>query len=422
LKQWDGTYKFYKGNSFQTGLLHIIQENIDKVILRQPKYSKPEKVNPCVLKDKKMIGKYSYQAESVQAMLEKRRGIVYNATGAGKTNMAAAFLETLKKPALFLTHQKELAKQTIESFEKSMSLSIGMFGSGTDERKLITVGMVPTIARRVKDKDRDVIDWLGTREIVIVDETHLSSADTYLKVLQKCYSASYRLGLSGTPLDRGTIDNLKVMAQLGPVITEVRNKELIALNVSSKPEITMLDIPSLGLDGKYEKVYTQGVVENEYRNRVAVKITKKLLDEGEKVLLIVKRIHHGEILQEMFRRNSVYTAFCHGGSSELERYTALSDIKSGKSRILILSGIGRVGLDLPDLTAGLKLDGGKSVIEVLQGLGRYLRNPTGKENVIKFYDFYDRNEKYLLEHSEKRKAIYEREGFSVDIGRLERSI
>lgn len=366
-----------------------------------------------------MIGKYSYQAESVQAMLEKRRGIVYNATGAGKTACTAAFLETLKKPALFLTHQKELLKQTVESFEKSMTLPIGVLGSGEDDRRLVTVGMVPTIARRVKDNDRDIINWLKTREIVIVDETHLSSADTYLKVLQKCFGASYRLGLSGTPLDRGTIDNLKVMAQLGPVITEVRNSQLIELNVSSKPEITMIEIPSLGLDGKYENVYTQGIVQNEYRNQVAVKVTKQLLDEGEKVLLLVKRIEHGQILQKMFERDGVYTAFCYGGSSTQERDTALSNIKSGKSNILILSGIGRVGLDLPDLTAGLKLDGGKSVIEVLQGLGRYLRNPTGKENTIKFYDFYDRNEKYLEEHSEKRKEIYEREGFQVDIRRLD---
>jgi len=405
--------------SFPTGLLHIIQENIETVILRQPRYSQPEIVNPCVLKDKKMIGKYSYQADTVQAMLNYRRGIVFNATGAGKTACAAAFFETLKKPALFLTHQKELAKQTIESFEKSMTLPIGMLGSGIDDRQLITVGMVPTIAKRVKDKNKDIIEWLSSLEVVVVDEVHLSSANTYLTVLQKCYGASYRIGLSGTPLDRSTIDNIKVMSQLGPVITEVRNTQLIELKVSSKPEITMVPIPDLKLDDKYEKVYTSGIIENEYRNEMIVKIVRKLLAEKKSVLILVKRIKHGNILQKMLKESGIETAFCHGESSDEERDRELRAIREGESDILILSKIGQVGLDIPRLDSGIYCGAGKSVIEVLQSLGRYLRNPTGEENTIQFYDFYDENEKYLLEHSEKRKAIYERENFTVDIRGLD---
>lgn len=461
---WDGMFRFYKGKSFQTGLLHIIQEHIPNVVVRQAKYPLIKDIDFCVLKDKKMTGKYSYQADSVLAMLNCRRGIIANATGSGKTVIAAAFLQILKKPTLFLTHQVELARQTKEAFEKSMSLPIGLFGAGIDDRKFVTVGMVPTLYSRVKNKDREVLSWLASREVLIVDECHLASSDSFLKVMRECKNAEYRLGLSATALDRDNLDNLKVKAQLGVVVYEIQNQELEELNVLSKPLITMVKIGQseveklmAALDTEIASVYIQvkscgkskkekakktrltnqinklkkqkyaqgsvaGIVDNLSRNSAVVALTKKLLAENKKTLLLVKRIKHGEILQEMLKQEGIVTAFCSGRSSDLERDTALEAIKSGKSSILILSKIGQVGLDVPILDAGIYCGGGKSSIEVVQSLGRYLRNPEGVDNTIQFYDFYDEDSGYLLDHSQKRKGIYERKKFSVECCRLEKCL
>jgi superfamily II DNA or RNA helicase len=250
---------------------------------------------------------------------------------------------------------------------------------------------------------------------ILVSNCHLASADTFTKVLEACTGASFRFGLSGTPLDRSNIDNVKVKAQLGPVISEVRNSQLIELTVSSKPEITMLQINTPALDGTYAEVYNQGIVENIDRNKLAVKITQQLLKDNHRVLLLVKRVKHGEILKKMFKAKGIYTAFCYGESSEEERDKSIGDIRSGKSNILILSKIGQLGIDLPLLSAGFFLGGGKSTVEVLQSLGRYLRNPNEGENTILFYDFYDMEEKYLKAHSEIRKEIYAREGFKPKV-------
>jgi superfamily II DNA or RNA helicase len=410
---WDGKKRFFKGKSFPTGLLHLVQEAIPNILLRQTQYPTPVTVNPNILKDKSMTGKYAFQAITVQDMLNLRRGIVYNATGSGKSSMAAAYIETMKVPTLFLTHQTELAKQTLESFKKSITLPVGIYGGSVDNRSFVTIGMVPTISRRLKDKQ--VLEWLRTIKCVVVDETHLASADTFTRVLEACTNACYRFGLSGTPLDRSEIDNIKVKAQTGPVISEVRNKDLTAINVLSKPEITLVSIPALSLDGKYAEVYDTGIVNNVVRNRKIVNITKKLLKENKSVLLLVKRVAHGEILQQMLKTQGINTAFCYGESTEEERDKGIGDIKSGKSNILIMSKIGQCGLDVPRLDSGVYCGAGKSVIEVLQSLGRYLRNPNEGENIIQFYDFYDNTEKYLKAHSEKRKAIYEREGFTVKL-------
>jgi superfamily II DNA or RNA helicase len=199
------------------------------------------------------------------------------------------------------------------------------------------------------------------------------------------------------------------------VISEVRNSQLIELTVSSKPEITMLQIDMPALDGTYAEMYDTGIVQNEKRNKLAVKITEQLLKDNHRVLLLVKRVKHGEILKKMFRAKGIYTAFCYGESSEEERDKSIGDIRSGKSNILILSKIGQLGIDLPLLTAGVFLSGGKSTVEVLQSLGRYLRNPNEGENTILFYDFYDMEEKYLKGHSEIRKEIYAREGFKSTV-------
>ena len=408
---WDGQHRFFKNKTFPTGLLHLVLKAIPSTKLRERKYPKHPPVDPYILRDKQMVGKYAYQAVAVNAMLEHRRGIVFNATGSGKTVTAAAFIQVLQKPTLFLLHQKELAKQTIESFKDSLTLPVGMFGSGNDDRQLVTVGMVPTIARRLKDSK--VLDWLATIEVVIQDEVHLASAKTFTKVLEACTNANYRIGLSGTPLDRSELDNIKVKAQIGDIITEVRSKDLIDINVLSKPAIRMIPINIPIIKGTYQEVYTQGIVENVKRNRKIVSVTRKLLKDNHTVLILVKRVNHGEILQKMLSGVGIVTAFCKGTSTEEERDSELSSIRNGKSKILILSKIGQTGLDIKSLTAGYYAGGGKSTVEVIQSLGRYLRITDDGINKVIMYDFYDKDGSYLEEHSEKRKEIYEREKFEV---------
>lgn len=423
---WDGKKRFFRDKSFPTGLLFLIKEAIPRVNYRVPKGS-PINLNPTILKTKHLTGKFSYQFDSLKAMFEHRRGILDNATGAGKTVIASAFFEHLRKPSLFVVHTKELLEQSYQVFTTETSLPVGKFGAGQDTRELLTVGMVQTLARRLKDYQTR--KWLASLDAVIMDEAHLASAKSYTDILKKCPNAKYRIGISGTPLDRTQLDNLQLQAYLGPVIHSIRNDALIEAGVNAVPEVEMIRyFHSSSYDkrvDKYADIYTKMIVENQERNLIIVKETLKALTGSNKALVLVHRQNHGFILQKLFSEHNTIVSFCYGESTDEERKREFEAIKNGNSQVLIASKIAEVGLDIPQLSVMIRASAGKSTVSTLQAIGRLLRNPWHKGATVKYIDFFDDdgededgNPNWLLFHSMQRRNDYGKEKFSV----MERSV
>ena len=82
-------------------------------------------------------------------------------------------------------------------------------------------------------------------------------------------------------------------------------------------------------------------------------------------------------------------------------------MKSGEIDVLIASKIFDQGVDIPQLDALILAGSGKSSGRALQRIGRVIRKNEGKVRAI-VVDFYD-NAKYLRDHSEVRKKVYETE-------------
>ena len=89
------------------------------------------------------------------------------------------------------------------------------------------------------------------------------------------------------------------------------------------------------------------------------------------------------------------------------RVGTINDMREGKIDLLIASTIADEGLDIKRLTAVILAGGGKSSTRALQRIGRVLRPYEGKTQAY-VVDFNDQS-KYLKEHSEKRKKIYQTE-------------
>jgi len=431
LGRWDGyTHLFSKAlRTFPTGLLHLVLKVVPNAEVIGYEKGTEVEVDPHILATKSLTGKYAYQKDTIEAMLREKRGILYQATNAGKTSVCAAFLAILRKKTLFLVDRKELMIQAYEEFTTETDLEIGRFGSGIDNKKFVTVGMVQTIARKIKSRDKETLAWLKTIDIVVVDEVHGASSKTFLSILEKCVNADYRFGMSGTPFSSDELANAKVMSQLGPEIVRIRNSDLIKTKVSSEPIVSLVRINQARAkaatqlaraesDSKqkaYTVAYTVGIVENETRNSLVVHSTRDLLSKGHTILILVKRIKHGNILKGMFSDSGIEVAFCHGESSDEERELEISSLRNGVSKVLILSKIGQTGLNIPSLSCGWYAGGGKSKTEVIQSMGRYLRNPSGGETEVLFFDFYDEDNDYLEKHSKIRESYYRDEGFTTTI-------
>lgn len=132
-----------------------------------------------------------YQRESIDALNDAwhrgvRRPAVVLPTGMGKTVIFAAQVdEWLANPfrnpgtILVLVHRDELAVQTAAKMHMvNPDITIGVFGFGRAELDgQVIVGGIQTLAR---ENRRRQLPRIG---LVIVDECHHASADSYLKVL-----------------------------------------------------------------------------------------------------------------------------------------------------------------------------------------------------------------------------------------------
>ncbi len=451
-KQWDGKYRFFYKQTFPTGLTFLLQEKIS-ITIRKSRSRESLDIRPNILKSKFLTGKYAYQFDVVQQVLREETGLWHLATNSGKTVIAAALLQILSRKALYLVNSKDLLNQAYNLFTEEMDLPVGRLGAGIEDIATVTIGMPQTIVNRMKTDP--VKSWLKSVEVVIADECHLASAKTWQTIFQKCTGARYRYGLSGTPLDRGELDNLKVMAYLGPVIARVTNQELIYRKVSSIPIVEFIEMNHFSeksvnlfeevkrlksliriteneakknrLKRELNKLQRQSyplaenecIVNNYVRNQTIVELTDRLVNNGEIVLILVKRIEHGKILEKMLHRDGISAVFRSGESTDEERTDSLQSLREKKSQVLVLSRIGELGLDIPSISSMIRASGGKSTVSTLQAIGRSLRNPTEDVNYIKFYDFYDKGVKFLEEHSKQRKKDYERENFEIRYRRLD---
>lgn len=283
--------------------------------------------------------------------------------------------------------------------------------------------------KKVFEKYNEAVDFLESIAVMIVDEAHHTSSDTWYTSLRMCINAQYRMALTGSIDKKNAMLWQRMQALFGEVIAKTSNQTLIDLGHSAKPKITLFPIGSpnltgllkeIDIDGRkkqvpadYMAVYEKGIVENEYRNLLVAKLAKIWYDKDKGVLIIVNRIEHGEILSELLDDLKVEHYFIHGELDLDLREEKLEDMRTGKLKVMIATSIVDEGVDISGLDALILAAGGKSLRQTLQRVGRVLRKKKVGENVCAVFDFTDNTHKYLKKHSDERKKIYKEEQFEI---------
>lgn len=266
-------------------------------------------------------------------------------------------------------------------------------------------------------KYKDTVDFLKTVRVMIADESHHAKADTWFNNLSLCTNADYRVGLTGTVDKKDKMGWQRLQALFGQIISKVENDYLIEKGVSSKPIIRLVPITeprNIELINNYLEAYKAGIVENDTRNEVIVKLAegyKKRKPGG--VLISVKEIEHGNRILELFKERELDADFIHGGSEESHRTGTLDKFSKGKLDILIASTIIDEGVDMKSIGCMVLAAGGKSMRQQLQRIGRGLRLNGIDGNSVMVFDFIDYTNKYLYNHSKERIKIFKDEKFDV---------
>ena len=412
---WDGKKHFFSllRGSMPTGLLGLLLEFLRS---REVSFELRDMRTPLLEVEPILkLGRfdlispdYDYQADAVRKSLTAGCGVLSIATNGGKTIIAASIIKSLGLPALFVVNGKDLLFQTYDVFNDVLE-DVAMYGAGSHSHGTVTVAMAQSLVKLAKKTP----SMLKRYEIIFSDECHRLPSDTLETIFNRC-PARYRFGLSGTALDENPVRNYRLMAVTGPIISEIRNKELIERGVSAKPTVyfSLSKGDKLVAGTKYSTAVNLGIVYNEERNLQIVELVKKLQKEGKNTILVLSpRKMHGLELFNLMQYESMDVTFNHGSTPDFIRKTTLQEFKT-EGGIMLASIIFDEGVDIPKMDALILAGGGKKFRRLLQRVGRALRKKED-ENIVVVYDFYDWQHKNLAAHSANRLKAHLGEGFEV---------
>lgn len=354
------------------------------------------------------------QLSAVRQALFNGRGILHCATNAGKTAMSSAIVAEYQKQqkrsprVLYLVHRISLVNQAAKEFKRHLDIPITQLGAGKKKPPsrgilVATVQTATNVLHTWKFKR-----FLEKCDILFFDELHVNRAAMATRTSKFC-KAPMRFGLSGTIDEKSKVKMMHYIGLTGPVLAEIRNKELVEKGRSAKPYIRFIEVPCEEYS-TYAESYREAIVRNSRRNRTAVKEVLRYLEKGLKVLVTVVRIKHGlKLLHKLEQATDLKSEFLSGRTPLPVRERMINDFKLGRVPILVVSDVFSVGMDVPEIDSWVNCAGGKSWEQALQRLGRTLRAKKSNRNRVYVSDFIDLGNHWLFKHSVKRLQYYERE-------------
>jgi ATP-dependent helicase IRC3 len=128
-----------------------------------------------------------YQLECLETVLNQSKEGIYSQlislpTGSGKTVVMAAIAKNLNKKTLLLAHREELIQQAVDKFKLFWpEVNIGICMAESDQIDCqVVVGSVQSCSR---PKRLERLKAQGF-ELLMIDEAHHSSADSYQNVIE----------------------------------------------------------------------------------------------------------------------------------------------------------------------------------------------------------------------------------------------
>ena len=263
---------------------------------------------------------------------------------------------------LFLVHRKELCEQISNTFT----------AQGVDMDRC-SVSMVQTVSRH--------IDKLPKPQIIITDEAHHSTANSYKKIYE-AFPEALRLGFTATPcrLNHGGLGEV-----YDKLITSVTTQWLIENNYLSPYKyysVKLADTSGLHIKaGDYKADEVAELMQNSEIYGETVKQWEKLA-KNKKTIAYCASVEAAEETAEQFRQAG-YTAASLSGSTPKElRAQIMQDFRDSKIMILTNCELFGEGLDVPDCECTVLLRPTQSLTLYIQQSMRSMRYMPGKTAII----------------------------------------
>jgi superfamily II DNA or RNA helicase len=356
-------------------------------------------------------GKYEWQNECADAMVdagERGGGLIVNATGSGKTRIAAMFASRVKCPLLFVVDQLDLLEQAKDEIEEWTHEDVGYVGKSIFEPQRITVATIQTMHKhRDKRYFREWTDKLADG-VVIIDEIHVQMARRNFDVVERIEPIAV-YGLTATLQLNHKDVALRAYAISGPVIyryglqkgqeSGVLSEGICAslkyTNVSYSKKRSGMRLEANTRKGNaslavhpipYQDNYRRKITENAERNALLEFLVRELRNRKYYTILLLNRVAH---LKEMSHRLSdIPHRIVYGEKKVEERRGAVSKFEQGKVRVILSNRVFKKGINIKRLDAIIDGAAMKSQNDAQQKYGRGVRLHEHKLGLM-YFDISD---------------------------------
>lgn len=385
--RWDGFNRLYDRfrSRFPTGLLYRVkhiakEEGIDLEIVKKL----PTDERGASRTYQPSVTLRGYQHDAVATLSKWRRGVVRIPTGGGKTEVAQSLIATTGvKRVAFLVPSRAILHQTIRRFQAAFpDALIIQWGDGKKPSHAVANArnypqgeyiLVATVQSAFKDGMHPL---LQAANMVFVDESHHTPAETFKNTIKTCKKARYLIGLSATPW-RNEGDDMELEAWIGPIVYQIDYEDLITDGYLVPPRFS-----------------TAGTL------RDALNQTR-----GKRTMVFTETIDSLSKAQELWNEYNAQVLTSKSGSKVIQK--ALKDFAEKDGATIAATPMFDEGLDVPNIEAVIFFDACGARTRAIQRIGRGLRPAPGKKEclVVDVTDehYYRRLEAYRKEPAFDRR-------------------
>jgi len=294
-----------------------------------------------------------------------RRVLAVLSVAGGKTTIFGSIAADLPCDVLILVHRRELAKQAANRL-REFGVNFGLIMSGEVERPQprIQIAMIQTLVKRKR---------FPRARVVIIDEAHLSTAQTYETILEH-YPQALILGVTATPWRlggkplRGTYDELIVVAKPRELREQGHLSPYVGFSYKA-PDLS--DVGDVGDD--YDQQQAAAAM-----SAITGDIVAEWLAHARHLSTVVFActVEHSQKLTAEFRAAGVTAEHLDGTTPQLMRDAILARVDSGVTQVLCNVNVAVEGLDIPRLKCCVLARPTKSLARFIQQCGR-VRRPWG---------------------------------------------
>lgn len=329
-----------------------------------------------------------HQEEAVRAATGRPEasGVLNEPVRSGKTLMAARIAFETGQRTVFVAPSDFLVGQARDVFRAALGgVRVSVVGLGEDDASGdVVIASVATLCARQKTRW-----WEKFRRsfgLAFFDELHhLLGAGEEWRDTALAIDAAHKIGLTGTLDAEEPQIRLWAHALCGPVLHRTSMKYLTDEGYLTPLSVRFVrvDAPSMPDRDWSRSTYPDGIVKCEPRNIRLCREAVAYARDGLPSLVDVSQVGHGrrmtQILRGMLRPGQVQILT--GSSSIDERLGVLSDLRSGRVRVVVSTFLGE-GIDIPELAVVINGEGGRASPSTIQRLRNLTPHPSKPRAVL----------------------------------------